>query len=207
VRSSSGSGGSWADHVATADAPRSREGTLETRLRRLEDEAAVRDTIVRYAYYHDAGELERKLALHHPDCVLHHRTGDLRGMEAIRAFFAAGPPNAGIRDMTHYVANTLVRFPHADTAVASSLYVWTETKSRTTGETGGAVGGGWYLDRLVSQDDTWLFIERTIERAFDFFVPSVTSFGTLALGEEGVPGPQLQQLIEEGRLVPRPDGS
>lgn len=191
----------WEAHLRVAGTPRQTPGDdLATAVQRLDDELAIRDLLVRYTYYHDAGRLQEKIDLHHEACVLRHNSGVLSGREAVRAFFAAGPPNDQIRDMRHYVTNTLVRFLGADRAIATSFFVWTETRVFADGSTGAATGGGWYVDVVGRFGDEWLFTDRTINRSFDFYLTGVASYGALQMGVEGASSEAIERLRASGVL-------
>jgi hypothetical protein len=191
----------WRTHLELARTPRRLPADLTDAVRQLDDELTIRDLVVRYTYFHDAANLEDKVALHHPDCVVHHNTGDLHGLDAIRAFFKVGPPNDQVKDMRHYVTNSLVRFETADRATVTSFYTWTETRVFDDGGTNAAVGGGWYVDVVERFNGQWLFKERTIYRGYDFHIPGVPSFGALQVGAEGTTGANLERLREAGILV------
>ncbi|MCU1441337.1 MAG: hypothetical protein JWP85_2334 [Rhodoglobus sp.] len=175
--------------------------SLEDRLLVLEDERAIRELVIRWAYLHDADALEEKVALHHEDCVVHHRSGDIRGHDAIREFFALGPPNELIADMRHSITNSIVRHEDRDTALVTSLYQWTQTMRRSPGaEAKPAVGGGFYIDRVVRAGREWKFAERRIDRAYDFFLPEA-SFGALTIGSEALSEESLTMLRQSGLLT------
>jgi hypothetical protein len=175
------------------------EGDIEERLARLEAEAAIRDLVARWVYYHDAGLLKEKVGLHHPDCVIHHRAGSLVGLEAIEAFLAAGPPNERIKDMRHRVSSQTIRFDTPEQAHSFAQYLWTQTITGP-GQSRAAVGGGWYADLVVREGREWLFRERWFHRTFDFTLPGVSSFGEFAVGGEALRDHDLQRLREAGIL-------
>jgi hypothetical protein len=165
--------------------PYERPADLESRLSRIEDEHAIHDLLNRWSYFHDAGMLEEKLALHLPSIRVSTRTHSAVGAEAVRKHFSAGPPNDDVYHMRHYISNTTIRFEHADRAAVLSQAVWTQTLGGTP--TRAAVGGGYYVDVVVRSGGQWLFGERAFHRTFDFVIPGVASFGELLINRG--PGP------------------
>lgn len=179
------------------------EGVPE-RLRRIEDRLAVEEHIYRWTYLHDAGAIDEKVALHSADCLIHHRAGDIRGSEAIRAFFTVGPPNGQIRNMRHHVTNLTVRFDPPDGARTLAMYVWTQdVLDEKSGRWRPALGGGWYADALRRERDTWLFVERHFLRTYDFYLDDAASFGDFGLAKEAVRDEDLAGLVSRGLVSPR----
>ena len=67
--------------VARVDA---RDGSLEVRLRRLEDDIAIRNVLNRYTYCYDASDLDGVMQTFHPDCVLVNPRGTYVGADLVR---------------------------------------------------------------------------------------------------------------------------
>ena len=189
---------SWTRDIPL-DSPAYGQGSLEVRLARVEGELEVRDLVARWVYFHDAGFLAEKVALHHPDCVIHHHSGDLIGRKDIAAFFAVGPPNDAISDMRHRVTSQTVRFLSPTRARSFAQYLWAQTVQGPDGPRA-AVGGGWYSDVVVLDGEGWCFLERTFHRTFDLALPSVPGFSGLQLGREAVDNADLERLRRDGVL-------
>jgi SnoaL-like domain len=147
----------------TADAIRS----LEERVARLEDEAAIRDLLSRYGWYADVGEHEKWVQLFAPDGAVHLLGGEpagtfvddrrWEGREALRGYISDPRMHVRIDGRCLHLAgiNLRVRLD-GDRAVATSgsLVVVQEEEGLVL------YGGGmtrWELRRI---DGEWTIAER-----------------------------------------------
>jgi ketosteroid isomerase-like protein len=126
------------------------------------DELSVRNTIARVAQFADGlGSVDDYAELFTDDAVWLMPGHERRGRDDIRAGSAArrqagqvGPGSAS----RHFVTSTVVSFPDADVAVASSYWMFfqeTETSPRLDSV-------GHYLDTLHRTPSGWLVARREI---------------------------------------------
>ncbi len=147
----------WLPLNETADRPRIAPSTLESRLQRIEEELAVRDLLVRYAYAYDSNDLDRVVSVFSNDCVLVNPRATFVGAEAIRVNYAHLISTR--RYSFHHVTNVTVRLnAQANEAVATSY--WTDKHVGKSGSIDGS--DGTYVDRLRKIGSEWKIVERRI---------------------------------------------
>lgn len=98
--------GLWAPSRWLVGQPVERS-TIEQRLQRMEDEQAVRDLLVQYAFSYDSADLDGVLELFAGDAVLVNARGTFAGRQAIDENYRW--VNAQRQAGFHFITNTLVR--------------------------------------------------------------------------------------------------
>jgi len=88
-------------------APPAAGGTVEQRLQRFEDEQAVRDVVVQYAFSYDSADVDGVMMLFTDDAVLVNARGTFSGRQAIDDNYRW--VNAQRTAGFHFITNTLVR--------------------------------------------------------------------------------------------------
>ncbi len=127
---------------------------LETRLRKLEDRAALTELVARYAMLVAQGEGASVAALFAEDGRFRAGQRTAEGGEALRAFFANLRPLGTIP----LVGNLVLEIDGDEAGGRSTLY------ARVPGETL-AVYSGWYEDTFRRVRGEWKFASRD----FDFY--------------------------------------
>lgn len=131
---------------------------IEERLRRLEDEAAIRARKYEYCRHADAQDPERMVSLFTEDCVASYAPDrpPLVGRTALREYYAAAL--ATVVASSHHVSNVEIAFTDEDHAeVRCYLYSWQRFggdapdrhRFARYGETWLRTAGGWRQSRLV----------------------------------------------------------
>lgn len=132
---------------------------VENRLRALEDERAILDTLYAYGHSLDYGVRDEWIDCWTPDAVLRWPHATFEGREAIAGAFDAHS-HAPEAFHKHFLVEPRVRID-GDTAVAESYF------TRLNDSPSGPVvrSFGRYLDVLVRCDDgRWRLSERRLER-------------------------------------------
>jgi ketosteroid isomerase-like protein len=112
----------------------------------------------RYCRYLDDGETQKCVLLFTQDAVMFSMGQELRGREAIAAFFPASEKRDRLTTM-HILSNCLVDLD-GDTASAETDWVML---ARATEGKGTVIGlAGRYRDRLRYEGNEWLICERRI---------------------------------------------
>ena len=83
------------------------DDSLETRLRRLEDDIAIRNVLNRYTYCYDASDLDGVMDAFHQDCVLVNPRGTYGGADLVR------------RNYRHLISTRKFSFHHISNDVVS----------------------------------------------------------------------------------------
>jgi hypothetical protein len=154
----------WGPFVRQAKRPRTFKGTVEERLQRLEDEAAVLDTFRRYHYFYDAGDVDGVLSCFTADGVQVNRRGTYVGTDQLRSSY-----EYLVRDqrlIIHYGTNAVVRFDQDDpkgTAWLTAFYH--SVVAPFDGDLFDC--GGVYIDRMRRVGDDWLISEQRITYNFE----------------------------------------
>jgi hypothetical protein len=157
----------------------SSDGTLEERLERLEDRAAIRDLIMRYGWLCDQRRWDDLLELYTDD-VERELAGTLdervEGKEALRELLVApalprksssdpgAPPVDRILELElkHMIATEVVKIlPGGDEAVAQVYYTMVVTRGQGE-EFQRGVHDGTYEFHFVKRDGRWLFRRQII---------------------------------------------
>jgi hypothetical protein len=129
--------------------------TVEERLTRLEDRAAIEETVLRYARGVDS-DREMFASVWADDAVyrVDDPFGEVRGVEAIAAAWDGYA--VVLPEMYHYAVNVTIDGPHGDEAssVSESLVVGRD------GEGTAWLASSTYFDKLRKIDGRWLFTER-----------------------------------------------
>ncbi|MDA8253987.1 MAG: nuclear transport factor 2 family protein [Rhodospirillales bacterium] len=147
----------WEPLLQVADAPVGAGASVEARLARIEDEMAVRDLLVKYAYSYDANDIEGVMSVFHPDVVLVNPRGTFIGADAVRRNYQHLLTTR--RYSFHHVTNVTVRFSEDRNEALASSY-WTDKHVGRSGSIDGS--DGTYLDRVVRSGDEWKIIELRI---------------------------------------------
>jgi len=153
-------GSMWSVHHALAAMPRPRADSLETRVRLLEDEAAVRDVLARYTYFYDGADLDGVMSVFHDDCLLINPRGTYAGKDAIRRNYAFLISLSKV--VLHLAPNAIVRvLSETEAWMAAYYHGLAVAPDRTLNGTGGT-----YVDHLVKVTGDWKIIERRISYNF-----------------------------------------
>jgi ketosteroid isomerase-like protein len=151
----------WAMHGALARLPRARPQGSEDRLRLLEEELAVKDLLVRYTYFYDAGDLDGVMTVFHDDCVLINPRGTYEGKNAIRHNYEYLISLSKI--VFHLAPNVMVRVAEDFSQAWMTAYYY---GIAVTPDGRLIATAGTYADRLVKTDEGWKIIERRITYNF-----------------------------------------
>lgn len=137
-------------------------GSLEQRLRALEDEREIRELIVRYAQRLDARDHKGYAQLFARDGRWSGQMGDVTGPEAIEQMLIEGfgAPPEGFRNTKnfHLMSNIVIEID-GDTARAESRLVYF---ARSAEARPVAMLAGRYRDELVREDGRWRFQFREV---------------------------------------------
>lgn len=133
------------------------DGELESRVRRLEDLAAIQKLFVDYGAYLDAHDFDSYSTLFAEDGeVLLGPLGRAQGREAIKALMEGTMAGSGPGGSFHIVSNPVVAL-EGDRAQAEVM--WTVIQRDGNGRPQvGMIGR--HRDQLVRQDGRWLFQRR-----------------------------------------------
>lgn len=131
---------------------------LEARVRRLEDEIAIRDAFSRYHYYYDCGDAESIAGLFTEDAVLVNPRGTYVGRDAVKRNYVYLVNRSG--PVFHYATNITVRVDEDEPDEALlTAFLWC-VNSVGQDEDGRATrigaGGGTYAVKWHRFDGTWL---------------------------------------------------
>lgn len=147
----------WEPHLNAANHPRPTTQDIEIRLRMIEEEATIRDLLVKYAYNYDANDVAGVISVFDKDCVLVNPRGTFVGAEEIRRCYAHLITTR--RYSFHHVTNVTIRLSE-DLAEALSTTYWTDKHVGRTGSIDGS--DGTYVDRLRKIGSEWKIVERRI---------------------------------------------
>jgi uncharacterized protein (TIGR02246 family) len=142
-------------------------GTLEVRLRQLEDREAIRDLLVEYARCLDAADHAGYANLFTEGGELNARLGQAKGREAIRALLddrLGADPRAPRKTAFHLIGNPIIAVD-GDRATSSALwaYITHDDEGYPT-----ILQLGRYSDVLVRDEGRWRFERRDITRELGF---------------------------------------
>ena len=140
--------------VARVDA---RDGSLEVRLRRLEDDIAIRNVLNRYTYCYDASDLDGVMQTFHPDCVLVNPRGTYVGADLFRR--NNGHLISTRKFSFHHISNDVVSVSDDGLEAGFSSYCNCVIAVRS-----GALAGasGTYVCRLLQDAGLWKIREMRI---------------------------------------------
>jgi uncharacterized protein (TIGR02246 family) len=141
-------------------------GSVEQRLRRLEDLEEIRRLLEEYARCLDAGDHAAYAALFTEDGELHAQLGEAKGREAIRSLLDARlkEPGRTPRTAFHQIGNATIEL---DGDRATSRVMWAYV-THDYGNYPLILQVGHYDDVLVRDGDRWRFRRRTITRDFGY---------------------------------------
>ena len=132
--------------------------SLEERIRRIEDERDILQTMYRYGFALDYGSEDEWMGCWTEDAILHWTESPICGREALRAAFRAHTHAPKIRHK-HLVVNARITVA-GDTAGAESMFA--RLDSYPDGPQ--ILAFGRYLDKFVRfEGSCWLFSERMAE--------------------------------------------
>jgi hypothetical protein len=165
--------------------------TLEERIARLEDRAAIHETILRYARGVDS-DREMFASVWADDAVyrVDEPFGEVRGIDAIAATWDTY--RIVLPEMYHHAVNVVIDGPHGDeaTAVSESIVMGRD------GEGTAWLASSTYFDTFRKIDGRWLFTER-YDRV-NYMAP----WSELASGKGGygmyVTPEVIQRLLQSG---------
>jgi hypothetical protein len=147
----------WRTHIDNANHPGPETATLENRVRRIEEETAIGDLLVKYAYSYDSNNIASVMTVFDDSCVLINPRGTYVGAEAIRACYSHLFTTR--RYSFHHVTNVTIRLSDDMEEAVSTTY-WTDKHVGATGSIDGS--DGTYTDRLRKTKAGWQIIERRI---------------------------------------------
>jgi uncharacterized protein (TIGR02246 family) len=142
-------------------------GTLEARLRRLEDIEEIRQLLLAYARCLDAGDYVGYAQLFAPDGELHAQLGQAKGREAIVALLEQrlGSAPERPRKTAYHLVGTPVLEVDGDRATSTVFWAYI-----THDDEGFPIilQAGHYRDDLARVDGAWRFRRRDISRDLGF---------------------------------------
>ena len=147
----------WSPLLELAGSPPKQDGSAEERLRRLEDDLAIKDLLSKYAYCYDASEIDGLMSVFHADSVLVNPRGTYVGIEAIRSNYLHLMSTR--KFSFHHISNAVARFSDDAREAGISSYFNCVIVFRS-----GALAGssGTYVCRLAQADREWKMIEMRI---------------------------------------------
>jgi hypothetical protein len=125
--------------------------------------AEIENTLYRYAWGFDSGQLDLLESCFVADAELASSLGGISGRAAIREFFEGRRQlrrEAG-EQSRHVTTNVLIEQETADSAVVRSYFTVTAVKAAADGVE--VQISGWYLDEFVVDEDQWRIRRRTME--------------------------------------------
>jgi uncharacterized protein (TIGR02246 family) len=125
-------------------------GSLEQRLQRIEDQQAVHDVLMQYAFSYDSSDVDGVMALFTDDAVLVNARGTFRGRQAIDDNYRW--VNAQRRAGFHFITNTLVRIDGGGRQAWLTAYFQSWAVD-LAGEQRALLGT--YAMRLVKRESAW----------------------------------------------------
>ena len=132
--------------------------SLDERIRRIEDERDIQQTMYRYGFALDYGSEDEWMKCWTEDAILHWTDSPIRGWEALRSAFRAHTHAPKIFHK-HLVVNARITVT-GDTARAESMFA--RLDSYPDGPQ--ILAFGRYLDEFVrNEGNCWLFSERVAE--------------------------------------------
>lgn len=148
-------------HAEVSDAEFQR---VTERLQLLEDKEAIRHLLETYIDFNEARDYRGYSQLFATTGVLHLRRGDGVGPEAIyklleENFGGPLPADSFLRNASHVLSNIIIEVD-GDTATARSR--WTLLSPSPADGSPRIAQSGFYSDKLVRENGTWKFQERSI---------------------------------------------
>jgi len=151
-----------------------QEMTLEERVRKIEDQAAIRELILQYAVRLDARDFDGYAQLFAKDGVWKNGPVVHQGREAIRSMlsgiYGPTPPGYQNRDSYRIVHNIEILTLEGDRATARSKHL---TLMRGENEAPTPRLVGIYTDEFIREDGEWKFLSRDDT----VFMPSAEEWG------------------------------
>jgi uncharacterized protein (TIGR02246 family) len=174
--------------------PRSKLDSLEKKVARLEDEAAVAEALNRYTYAYDASDLETLANVFHPDCVVVNPRGTYRGRELIKSNY--NYLISSRRFSFHFAMNVTVRVDESGNSAGMSAY-FQDVSFLPSG--GIKASGGTYVFRLVKTDGVWQFIEMRITNNYQhrMAADSASDSGASLAPTDKAPAPSAPENTRE----------
>lgn len=147
----------WEPHLKAADHPVLTPKDLDARIRLLEEERAIRDLLIKYAYCYDANNVPGVVSVFDKDAVLTNPRGTFVGSEEIRRCYEHLITTR--RYSFHHVTNITVRLSEDMNEALATTY-WTDKHVGRSGSIDGS--DGTYVDRLRKSGADWRIVERRI---------------------------------------------
>lgn len=137
--------------------PGAQDDSIERRLRRLEDERAIRDVLNQYTYCYDASDLDGVMGAFHTDCILVNPRGTYVGADLIRRNY--GHLISTRKFSFHHISNDVVRIAEDGREAGFTSYFNCVIAFRS-----GALAGssGTYVCRLAQEEGLWKITEMRI---------------------------------------------
>jgi hypothetical protein len=129
----------------------------------LEDRQAIYDTLARYVWSMDTGDIEGVVATFTPDGVVKDVTGKRWDAEAegVRGFATHFLTRPNRRGGQHHVQHLFVE--HADGGSYRVISYWVSIRWDAEGDTRSIRAMGSYVDTCVKVDGQWLIQEKIID--------------------------------------------
>jgi hypothetical protein len=133
-------------------------------LQRLLDERAIYRRLVEYCRGVDRGDAALVASVYHPDGTDDH--GSFMGLGSDFAEYVTSRLPARYEATQHTIANPLIRFTDADTAIVETHVC---AHHRRTDEQGPVLDtfGGRYVDRFERRDGEWKIAHRVVVHEWD----------------------------------------
>jgi ketosteroid isomerase-like protein len=147
----------WRPHLENADYPQPVLSGIEARLRKIEEESAIRDLMVKYCYNYDSNNVDGVISVFDTDCTLVNPRGTFIGSDAVRRCYAHLTTTR--RYSFHHVTNVTIRLSD-DMAEAVTTTYWTDKHVGPTGAIDGS--DGTYTDHLRKVGAEWKITQRRI---------------------------------------------
>ena len=147
----------WSPLLDTANHPQLKPGSLEKRLRRIEEDSAIRDLFVKYCYAYDSNTCDDVMSVFSDDCVLINPRATFVGADAIRRNYDHLMTTR--RYSFHHVSNLSIRLNEQMDEASATSY-WSDKHVGKSGSIDGS--DGTYTDRLKKIDGEWKITERRI---------------------------------------------
>ena len=143
-------------------------GSVEARLRVLEDTQEIRELMMRYARGIDRGDADLVASVFHPDAVNNLGSVPLIGAEAGKRLTAGRKQSQERKQMgQHFIGNELIEV-QGDTAFAEH-YFMSYMISEKDGDEYTRTRAGRYLDRLERREGKWKVAFRMVVDDWDRF--------------------------------------
>jgi len=134
-----------------------KKGSLEERVKRIEEKNSIETLLSQYTYAYDGNDIETVMALFHPDCILVNPRGTYIGTNLIRENYLHLMSSR--KFSFHHISNAVIQLADDGTDALFTSYFNVVVAFRS-----GALAGssGSYVCRLGRAGDNWQITEMRI---------------------------------------------